>query len=171
MAKFSKKTANALLGLLTWSKSLKFVGAGAAKVSTVGDNKGMVVTIDVPAVTGGPGRGGAGAVLVGITAVVGIGLYVCRRYLGGTITGTGDIAGGDLGSLDTTECLLYNSAEFLNDGSAALDPAAADNVFVAVPSPITSSDGRTVYMMVARQSEICSSPTGTVSTLSLMGGY
>ena len=118
-----------------------------------------------------PGRGGGGSALIKIDTVVGIGLYNGKIYPGSTITGTADIASADLGTIGTTDVLLYNVAEFLNDGAAALDPAASDNIFVAHGSGITASNSKPVYITFARQSEICSSLTGTASILSLNGGY
>ena len=117
------------------------------------------------------GGGGSVAALVLIETVVGIGLYRGRVYPGDEITGTADISTADLGTIGTDDVLLFNLAEFLNDGSAALDPAADDNVFVAHSSGITSATGELVYVTFVRQSEICSSPTGTESVLSLNGGY
>lgn len=117
------------------------------------------------------GGGGSTAALILIETVVGIGLYRGRIYPGDEISGTADIASGDLGAIGSTNVLLYNVAEFLNDGAAALDPSASDNIFVAHSSGITSASGESVYVTFARQSEICSSPTGTASVLSLNGGY
>jgi hypothetical protein len=172
MAKFTKKTANMLVGLLAWAKNLKFVGSGAAKVSTKADIGGMTVTIHVPEMIGKPGRGGIGgnAVLVRIYDAVAIGLYTGRIYPGGEITGTDDISKTDLGTLGSTDVLLYNLAEYLSDGDPALDPAAVDDVYPAWSAGMSSADGTPVYVTYVRQAEICSSPAGSGSILTLMGG-